>query len=110
MSAEIVSRSFGFLGDITSFAGALVLALNDAGEGDRKEEVDATEENLKKYPELRDLLIEFHGRILKKEGDAELASSKQASERARLGAWILAAGFVFLLASRLVDAMYAVSH
>jgi hypothetical protein len=106
MSAEIVSRCFGFLGDATSFVGALVLALKEAGEEERTTEVIATEETLEKYPELREILIDVDGVILQKPGDVELAVAKRASKRSRVGAWILAAGFVFLFIGRFIEAIY----
>lgn len=110
MSAETIARCFGFLGDATTFAGALVLALKEAKEEDRTHEVIATEDTLAKFPELREILIELDGVILQKPGDVELAVAKRASRKSRIGAWILAAGFVFLFLARLIETLYPVHH
>lgn len=103
MSLEMAAQIIGLVGDVVTFSGAIVLAIREAGEGQRAIEVEGTTKVLSKYPEMQKLTIQIDEVIVRDEGDVEIGVAGRSSRRARLGAGIIAVGFLFLLVSRALE-------
>jgi len=93
----------GFLGDATTFAGAFILAMKEAGEEKRARQKLGTVTAIETYPELKKITIDIEGIVIEKKEDLEIAFARGPSRRSRLGACILAIGFVFLFLSRFAE-------
>jgi hypothetical protein len=106
---EILAPAIGMVGDAISFTGALILALKEAGEEKKARELHDIVETFEKNPGMRRIEVSIEGIVIETERHIEIALSKRASRRARVGAVFLAIGFVFLFIGRLVE-MLGVVH
>lgn len=105
MSVEILAKIFGFAGDAATFAGALMLALKEAGEEKRVRQAVGTAKAYAEHPELKEILVVVDSVPIKAGEDVEIILAKRASNISRHGAWVLAAGFICLLGSRILEAV-----
>jgi len=103
MTLSSWAQTLGLLGDAITFLGAILLALGEAGEESRTRQAVGMATAYKEIPDLNKLTIEIEGMIIKKEGDAHIAVARRFSRRALLGARTIAGGFLFLLASRILE-------
>jgi hypothetical protein len=103
MTLPMLAQIFGLVGDTVTFIGAVLLARGEAGEEARAREIEGTTTTYKTSPELKKLVIEIEGLIIKREEDVEFAVTHRFSRRAGMGAWIIAGGFVLLLISRILE-------
>ena len=110
MSMDLAIQLIGLLGDGITFTGAYILAMREAGEKDRTEEALATVHAIEQIPGLRRLIVEIDGIVIKNKDDIEIAIAQRSSKRARLGARILAVGFLFLFVARGLETVRLVHH
>jgi len=117
MSCTSISETAGFflgvLGDATTFTGAIILALKEAGEEEKAREARDILKVYERNGRLKEKEIRIEGVLIECEKDIEIALAKRASRRSRLGAVFLAVGFIFLLFSRLLeskDVIYGLIH
>jgi hypothetical protein len=117
MSCISISETAGFflgvLGDATTFTGAIILALKEAGEEEKAREARDILEVYERNGRLKEKEIWIEAVLIECEKDIEIALAKRASRRSRRGAVFLAVGFIFLLFSRLLeskDVIYRLIH
>lgn len=106
MTVAALAQTLGLLGDAITFTGAILLALGEAGEEKRAREIVNAVTAYKAFPDLKKLVVEIEGVVIKDTEDIEIAVKRRFSKRARAGAWVIAGGFIFLLASRILDILF----
>jgi len=102
MSLEMTAQVVGLLGDVTTFIGAILLALREAGEGKAVLERMGIS-NILGDLKLRKLTIQIDDMVINDEGQAEIAIARRRSKRARTGAWLIVGGFVLLTIARALE-------
>jgi hypothetical protein len=103
MSIETISQILGLVGDVITFSGGLVLAIKEAGEEKRARERVGVANALENFPNLKKLTILIDETLIRNESDIEVAIASRASQRARWGGGLIAAGFVFLFVARVLE-------
>jgi hypothetical protein len=103
MNFALWANISGLLGDIVTFAGAILIATGEAGERKRARQIRAMTEIYEVEPGLRKLRFRIGSTEIQNADDIEDAVIGSFSRRAIIGAWILVAGFAFLLTSRILE-------
>jgi hypothetical protein len=103
MTLVTTARLLGLGGDIVSFAGAILLALGEAGEEERARNKADITKTVRSVKGLLNLPVEQGGVVIRGEEDIEIAVARPFSRRARTGAWIIAGGFILLFFARILE-------
>jgi hypothetical protein len=97
-----IAAILGFAGDTLTFVGGLILALDALG---RDQEFRRQQQLWKAVVDLKGIELVKYGIKLTSDKSIEHVFIRQSVRRAFWGAAILALGFVFLFASRSVEAV-----
>jgi hypothetical protein len=103
MSAHLAAIILGFSGDILTFAGSALLAV-DALWPEKPFEEEEQVIKLRKNPALEKLPIEIDGRILASDKDVRLVFMHRRAKKAIAGFVLIAIGFLALLVTRGLEA------
>jgi hypothetical protein len=94
------STILGLIGDALTFTGALILALDALR---RQTEFRKTKQLQKAVESLDGIKLTQDGIVLLNNESVELVLIRQSVKRALWGAGILTLGFIFLLATRIIE-------
>jgi hypothetical protein len=92
----------GLPGDILSFVGGVILAL-DALNKEREFNKIKKITRVITSPKFQTLTVEVEGEVVKGEQDVEITFLRRSVRLARIGFSFVATGFLFLMASRMVE-------
>jgi len=92
----------GLCGDIFTFAGGVILAIDAAQQEKRFKKVRERVKTYLNSPELMQLKISVEGIVVTSEEDIELPFIRHSARLAKIGSIFLVVGFGFLLTARLL--------